>query len=156
MFQEHPEKITCPTCQTDCQLGQAGVPGLLPDYGVSGVHDSQLDGAYCTGCKSRESSAVARCFDCSNFLCGNCVMAHQVQDMQIILLLITKYFCTTHNMKYFQFMHCFEGHHVTTLGEITSNSGGHHVQVKIFDSSNDSIRMFNNIQFFRSSIQSTN
>ena len=31
---------------------------------------------------------------------------------------------------YFQFMHCFEGHHVTTLGEITSNSGGHHVQVK--------------------------
>jgi len=25
-------------------------------------------------------------------------------------------------------MHCFEGHHVTTLGEITSNSGGHHVQ----------------------------
>ena len=30
---------------------------------------------------------------------------------------------------YFQFMHCFEGHHVTTLGEITSNSGGHHVQV---------------------------
>ena len=31
---------------------------------------------------------------------------------------------------YFQFMHCFEGHHVSTLGEITSNSGGHHVQVK--------------------------
>jgi tripartite motif-containing protein 2/3 len=27
-----------------------------------------------------------------------------------------------------QFMHCFEGHHVSTLGEITSNSGGHHVQ----------------------------
>ena len=26
-------------------------------------------------------------------------------------------------------MHCFEGHHVTTLGEIT-NSGGHHVQVR--------------------------
>ena len=30
----------------------------------------------------------------------------------------------------FQFMHCFEGHHVSTLGEITSNSGGHHVQVE--------------------------
>ena len=27
-------------------------------------------------------------------------------------------------------MHCFEGHHVTTLGEITSNSGTHHVQVR--------------------------
>jgi len=101
--QEHPEKITCPSCHTDCQLGPAGVAGLLADYGVSGITDSHLDGAYCTGCKSRESSAVARCFDCSNFLCANCVMAHQ-------------------------FMHCFEGHHVTTLGEITSNSGGHHVQ----------------------------
>ena len=78
MLQEHPEKITCPSCHTDCQLGPAGVAGLLPDYGVSGVHDAQLDGAYCTGCKSRESSAVARCFDCSNFLCANCVMAHQV------------------------------------------------------------------------------
>ena len=30
---------------------------------------------------------------------------------------------------FLQFMHCFEGHHVSTLGEITSNSGGHHVQV---------------------------
>ena len=77
-MQEHPEKITCPSCHTDCQLGPAGVAGLLPDYGVSGLHDAQLDGAYCTGCKSRESSAVARCFDCSNFLCANCVMAHQV------------------------------------------------------------------------------
>jgi hypothetical protein len=26
-------------------------------------------------------------------------------------------------------MHCFEGHHVTTLGEITNNCGSHHVQV---------------------------
>jgi len=78
------------------------VAGLLVDYGVSSS-DSNLDLAGCTGCKSRESSAVARCFDCSNFLCANCVMAHQ-------------------------FMHCFEGHHVTTLGEITNNSGTHHVQ----------------------------
>jgi len=101
--QDHPEKITCPSCQSDCQLGPGGVAGLLADYGVCGVNEGQLDVAYCTGCKSRESSAVARCFDCSNFLCANCVMAHQ-------------------------FMHCFEGHHVSTLGEITSNSGGHHVQ----------------------------
>lgn len=41
----------------------------------------------CTSCKSNKSNAVARCFDCSNMLCSNCVMAHQ-------------------------FMHCFEGHHV--------------------------------------------
>jgi hypothetical protein len=78
------------------------VAGLLPDYGVSSA-DTAFDLAGCTGCKSRESSAVARCFDCSNFLCAHCVMAHQ-------------------------FMHCFEGHHVTTLGEITNNCGSHHVQ----------------------------
>jgi tripartite motif-containing protein 2/3 len=82
------------------------VAGLLADYGVSTCSDPGLDMAGCTGCKSKESSAVARCFDCNNFLCANCVMAHQ-------------------------FMHCFEGHHVTTLGEITSNAGTrgtHHVQ----------------------------
>ncbi|KAH0549979.1 hypothetical protein KQX54_016623 [Cotesia glomerata] len=49
-------------------------------------------GVRCTGCKSTESDAVARCFDCANFLCPNCVMAHQ-------------------------FMHCFEGHRVLNLGE---------------------------------------
>ncbi|XP_017887874.1 brain tumor protein [Ceratina calcarata] len=49
-------------------------------------------GVRCTGCKSNESDAVARCFDCANFLCPNCVMAHQ-------------------------FMHCFEGHRVLNLGD---------------------------------------
>jgi len=104
--QEHADKITCPSCHTDCQLGPQGVAGLLADYGVCTGQDTGLDMAGCTGCKSKESSAVARCFDCNNFLCANCVMAHQ-------------------------FMHCFEGHHVTTLGEITTNSGTrgtHHVQ----------------------------
>ncbi|XP_015593556.1 brain tumor protein [Cephus cinctus] len=49
-------------------------------------------GVRCTGCKSTESDAIARCFDCANFLCPNCVMAHQ-------------------------FMHCFEGHRVLNLGD---------------------------------------
>jgi hypothetical protein len=57
--QEHAEKITCPSCQSDCQLGPSGVAGLLPDYGVSSA-DTAFDLAGCTGCKSRESSAVAR------------------------------------------------------------------------------------------------
>jgi hypothetical protein len=35
------------------------VAGLLPDYGVSSA-DTAFDLAGCTGCKSRESSAVAR------------------------------------------------------------------------------------------------
>jgi len=101
-IQEHVDKITCPTCQSDCVLGPQGVAGLLTDYGVCAT-ETNLDLAGCTGCKSRESSAVARCFDCSNNLCASCVLAHQ-------------------------FMHCFNGHHVTTLGEITNNSGTHHVQ----------------------------
>ena len=41
----------------------------------------------CTGCKSKQSDAVAKCIDCANFLCSNCVTAHQ-------------------------FMHCFDGHSV--------------------------------------------
>lgn len=45
----------------------------------------------CTGCKSnKKQEAVARCVDCANYLCPNCVMAHQ-------------------------FMHCFEGHRVVNL-----------------------------------------
>lgn len=47
----------------------------------------------CTGCKSKDTSAVARCFDCANYLCPNCVTAHK-------------------------FMHCFEGHRVKSLEEI--------------------------------------
>lgn len=54
-------------------------------------------GVRCTGCKSTESDAVARCFDCANFLCPNCVMAHQ-------------------------FMHCFEGHRVLNLAESKMDS----------------------------------
>ena len=92
---------------------------------------------------------LLRCFDCSNFLCANCVMAHQVSipcqftsvcrkcnkyaglsnKFQLIYQIVRE-LLSTYVYLYFQFMHCFEGHHVSTLGEITSNSGGHHVQVK--------------------------
>jgi len=93
--QEYPDKVVCPICQTDCHLGPDGVAGLLTDRSVCSDSSPEISG--CTGCKSQESTAVANCFDCKNFLCANCVMAHQ-------------------------FMHCFEGHHMTTLGEITSNN----------------------------------
>ena len=72
--------------------------GLFPDFAVSNILESTaLDSpcVSCTGCKSKELSAIGRCFDCANFLCANCVMAHQ-------------------------FMHCFEGHRVLTLGELQS------------------------------------
>ncbi|XP_023011923.1 tripartite motif-containing protein brain tumor isoform X2 [Leptinotarsa decemlineata] len=52
---------------------------------------------HCTGCKHKKLDAVARCVDCANYLCSNCVMAHQ-------------------------FMHCFEGHRVMNLAEIKDES----------------------------------
>ncbi|XP_063240175.1 brain tumor protein-like [Bacillus rossius redtenbacheri] len=53
---------------------------------------------WCTGCKSRSTGAVARCFDCDNFLCAKCMMAHQ-------------------------YMHCFEGHRVHSLGDAQPQNG---------------------------------
>lgn len=47
----------------------------------------------CTGCKSKETMAVAHCYDCTNYLCTNCVMAHK-------------------------FMHCFEGHRVVDISQV--------------------------------------
>ncbi|XP_051165940.1 brain tumor protein-like [Leptopilina boulardi] len=76
---------TCDLCLDSAKPGDAPCPRCrLGGAGGNGVR--------CTGCKSTESDAVARCFDCANFLCPNCVMAHQ-------------------------FMHCFEGHRVLNLGD---------------------------------------
>ncbi|ESP00015.1 hypothetical protein LOTGIDRAFT_178023 [Lottia gigantea] len=97
--QECTEKITCPDCQFDTILGADGLMGLKPDYAVSNILESnalESSALNCTGCKSKETNAVARCFDCANFLCANCVMAHQ-------------------------FMHCFEGHRVLSLGDLQMN-----------------------------------
>jgi tripartite motif-containing protein 2/3 len=97
--QEMADKITCPECHQDTYLGGQGLTGLLPDYAVSNLLETNaLDTSalHCTGCKSKDTNAVARCFDCANFLCANCVMAHQ-------------------------FMHCFEGHRVASLSELQGN-----------------------------------
>ncbi len=93
------DKVICPTCHTDTFLSSSGVAGLLPDFAISNIlaaNATDSNALSCTGCKSKETNAVARCFDCANFLCANCVMAHQ-------------------------FMHCFEGHRVMTLGELQNN-----------------------------------
>ncbi|XP_076344877.1 protein brain tumor-like isoform X2 [Tachypleus tridentatus] len=98
-IQESPDNIKCPQCQQECILTGQGIGGLLSDYAISNILESTaLEGnsPCCTGCKSKESNAVAHCFDCANFLCSNCVMAHQ-------------------------FMHCFEGHRVLTLSELQNN-----------------------------------
>ena len=100
-LQVSPEKIACPQCQTETFLSSSsGLSGLLPDFAVSNILEANsldnVNSLHCTCCKSKEMSAVARCFDCANFLCQNCVMAHQ-------------------------FMHCFEGHRVISLDVLQSN-----------------------------------
>ncbi|KAH3835321.1 brain tumor protein-like isoform X2 [Dreissena polymorpha] len=97
--QEIPDKITCPDCHQDTFLNANGLSGLLPDYAVSNLLEKTAlvtSALHCTGCKSKDTNAVARCFDCANFLCANCVMAHQ-------------------------FMHCFEGHRVSSLTDLRNN-----------------------------------
>lgn len=102
-IQEAPDKIACPSCQTETHLSSAsGLAGLLPDFPVSNILEANsLDNAvgtlHCTCCKSKEMAAVARCADCANFLCPNCVMAHQ-------------------------YMHCFEGHRVIPLEVLQKHS----------------------------------
>lgn len=83
-------KLSCPHCQTE------SIEGILNSIFNNTTDTNDLHQQYavrCTGCKTKKLDAVARCVDCANFLCANCVMAHQ-------------------------FMHCFEGHRVHNLSEI--------------------------------------
>ncbi len=82
--------ISCPLCGLTTMLAE-----LLPDYTIQNNHSNEYmlslgenSTQYCTACKSSESMAVAKCFQCSSFLCHQCVCAHQI-------------------------MNCFEGHRVS-------------------------------------------
>ncbi|UJR23523.1 hypothetical protein I4U23_026515 [Adineta vaga] len=97
--------ISCPSCGLSTMLTD-----ILPDYTIQ---NSQLNFSneymlslgdsstqYCTACKSSESMAVAKCFQCSSFLCHQCVCAHQI-------------------------MNCFEGHRVIHIKELDANGNDH-------------------------------
>lgn len=94
------EAIACPTCKQETLLPVGGVDKLVIDYvmsdllDMSAVEDLQI---ICTSCKAKEK-AVARCADCANFLCPNCVTAHQ-------------------------FMRCFENHKVVTFEDMKASEG---------------------------------
>lgn len=70
--------------------------GIVSSLDSQTSQGSGTGGPRCTGCKSKQSDAVAKCIECANYLCSNCVTAHQ-------------------------FMHCFEGHSVLRINE--NNSG---------------------------------
>lgn len=78
---------------SDSAIGDDFSSGLVSSL------DSQSSGSgpRCTGCKSKQSDAVAKCIECANYLCANCVTAHQ-------------------------FMHCFEGHSVFRINENSNNT----------------------------------
>ena len=103
-----PDKVQCPTCQMDTFLSSTGVAGLLTDFAISNILEAKAlnnSNPHCTGCSAKNTDAVARCADCANFLCSNCVMAHQ-------------------------FMHCIEGHRVMSLSELQNNKESEITQQK--------------------------
>lgn len=88
--------ISCPKCKQETQVnGPYGVDSLEDDYVMHNILDmiaieeKMLD---CTSCKT-DSKSVARCSDCAQFLCPNCVSAHQ-------------------------YMRCFENHSVVKFDDI--------------------------------------
>lgn len=83
-------KLICPRCNTESLEGILNSLLFSPDTSNDIFHQAAVR---CTGCKTKKLDAVARCVDCANYLCANCVMAHQ-------------------------FMHCFEGHRVVNLADI--------------------------------------
>ncbi|CAI9731666.1 brain tumor TRIM56-like [Octopus vulgaris] len=92
---DDPSKIICSECSFVTHLPH-GTLDLATDYAISNVLESSVlprCSAHCTGCKNTDKVAVAKCYNCANLLCANCVMAHQ-------------------------FMHCFEGHKVLNFNEI--------------------------------------
>ncbi len=72
-------KVTCPECKQDTSVDSTGVASLPQDHvmgnmmDMTAIEEMQI---ICTSCKAKEK-AVARCSDCANFLCPNCVTAHQ-------------------------------------------------------------------------------
>ena len=84
------DTVICFACKQETYIGTKGVQGLKQNIFQGPVDDSDGKGEAiipCTSCKAGEK-AVAKCNDCANFLCPNCVMAHQ-------------------------FMRCFENHKVS-------------------------------------------
>ncbi|XP_045480488.1 brain tumor protein [Harmonia axyridis] len=82
-------QLICPCCNTETIEGILNNLLFSPETTSEAFHSP----VRCTGCKTKKLDAVARCVDCANYLCSNCVMAHQ-------------------------FMHCFEGHRVVNLADV--------------------------------------
>ncbi|XP_056010419.1 brain tumor protein-like isoform X3 [Ostrea edulis] len=100
--------LTCSICKQDTKIPASGIANLQPEYVISdllemaAIEDKQI---LCNSCKAKEE-AVARCRDCisGNYLCGNCVTAHQ-------------------------FMRCFDNHEVVLFEDM--KEGGRSLAHKV-------------------------
>lgn len=92
-----PGVLACPDCEQETKVHK-GVSSLPLDYITSNLLEMQAIKnmqVICTSCKAKEK-AVARCSDCSTFLCSNCVTAHQ-------------------------YMRCFENHKVVSFDDMEAS-----------------------------------
>ncbi|CAH2238748.1 brain tumor protein-like isoform X2 [Pararge aegeria] len=100
--------VECPLCKQETKMPGGGAMSLPSDYVLTNILDvSSMDqSVVCTCCKSKEP-AVARCTDCSHFLCANCNSAHE-------------------------FMRCFENHRVVPFDALRSSKEKAAVHKPIF------------------------
>ncbi|XP_063374623.1 B-box type zinc finger protein ncl-1-like [Cydia amplana] len=100
--------VECPICKQETKISGGGAASLPSDYVLTNILDvSTMDqSVVCTCCKSKEQ-AVARCTDCSHFLCSNCNSAHE-------------------------FMRCFENHRVVPFDALRSSKEKAAVHKPIF------------------------
>ncbi|XP_013185702.2 brain tumor protein [Amyelois transitella] len=100
--------VECPLCKQETKIPGGGAVSLPTDYLITNILDvSSMDqSVVCTCCKSKEP-AVARCTDCSHFLCSNCNSAHE-------------------------FMRCFENHRVVPFDALRSSKEKAAVHKPIF------------------------
>lgn len=100
--------LSCSICKQDTKIPPGGIAALQPEYVISdlleiaAIEDKQI---LCNSCKAKEK-AVARCRDCisGNYLCANCVTAHQ-------------------------FMRCFDNHEVVLFEDM--KEGGRNLAHKV-------------------------
>lgn len=100
--------VECPLCKQETKIHGGGASSLPSDYLITNILDvSAMDQSVdCTCCKTKEP-AVARCTDCSHFLCSHCNSAHE-------------------------FMRCFENHHVVPFDALRSSKEKTAVHKPIF------------------------
>ena len=78
--------VTCPMCRKECTLPSDGVAGLESNFFVTKLKDRKTVNLKlaskdckipCTNCEGSDQAAVARCFQCDDFLCANCLKSHK-------------------------------------------------------------------------------